>query len=808
MHRLPVIALIFLFSLAPLEAGEQLLEDFEEANSLDNWQLTETQAELVAGHATRGAQAARLVFGERSGEGSRPEAVLRIGRRLLPNNEWLGYDRLAFDVYNPGGKVIDLRVGLYDSTARVANGVFSIEGGSRMTCEIPVARIYSKVAPVRVELTERVRRRSQHTLELHLGASRSEMILDNVRLVADSLRIESAELGLDPLGGGRVKVEAAANHGVRFDLRIVDSAGRAVARRSEETHIFRWAWDDPLELATLSPGTYRALLTITDFKWQPDSPVERELGSFEVAPEAKRPELVAWYRRATEKVMLDSRPVKGEPLIVITPQGQTGSKAEPLKIEMARNEFEGAQVVFLASRPVRIGCRIGELRHEKSGAAFPLEGSQALQVGYLKTEDPVRYQVDFIGWWPDALLPVDQMYAEPAECMPVWINLRSTAATEPGTYRGKLSLWINGEPGGEIPLEVRVYDVTLPVETTLRTAFTFSDEHLADLYGGKLPEGMLRRYHQLLADHRLNVDNIYRNTPPDLETVEYFAKKGQLNAFNLKYIGGRVENVANFDNEAYLDSLAAMFDPYVDQLRKRGLVHLAYFYGFDEVGGEMFKIIKRTFGFLKQRYPEIPTMTTGYDASYGVDSGLLDEVDIWVPLTPVYDLARAEAARRRWKEVWWYICISPPHPYANWFIEYPAIEARLLWWMTYQQKVPGFLYYFTNLRQNQNQLLHLTGHNQTDWDPASYQTANGDGCFIYSAAEGPVSTIRFENIRDGIEDTELLFLLEKRLNDGGSRSRAYCGELFNSLTDFTLDTAGFASVRARLLAELEKISGK
>ena len=89
-----------------------------------------------------------------------------------------------------------------------------------------------------------------------------------------------------------------------------------------------------------------------------------------------------------------------------------------------------------------------------------------------------------------------------------------------------------------------------------------------------------------------------------------------------------------------------MFDPYVAELRKRGLVHLAYFYGFDEIGGEMFEVVKRTYGFLKKRYPEIPTMTTGRDPSFGIDSGLDDAVDIWVPLTPVYDLELAEKAGR------------------------------------------------------------------------------------------------------------------------------------------------------------------
>ena len=250
-----------------------------------------------------------------------------------------------------------------------------------------------------------------------------------------------------------------------------------------------------------------------------------------------------------------------------------------------------------------------------------------------------------------------------------------------------------------------------------------------------------------------------------------------------------------------------MFDPYVAELRKRGLSHLAYFYGFDEIGGEMFEVVKRTYGFLKKRYPEIPTMTTGRDPSFGIDSGLEEEVDIWVPLTPVYDLELAKQARARGKEVWWYICISPPHPYANWFVEYPAIEARLLWWMTYQYQVPGFLYYLTNLRHSQNNLMRLTGHNKTNWNPASWRTANGDGCFIYSGPDGPISTIRFENIRDGLEDSELLFLLEKHLDDGGRQAMGYCTELIESLTEYTRNPEKFASVRGGLLSQLEKLNG-
>ena len=46
-----------------------------------------------------------------------------------------------------------------------------------------------------------------------------------------------------------------------------------------------------------------------------------------------------------------------------------------------------------------------------------------------------------------------------------------------------------------------------------------------------------------------------------------------------------------------------------------------------------------------------------------------------------------------------YICCGPRNPYANWFVEYTALEPRLLWWMTYQHEAPGFLYYLNFARR-------------------------------------------------------------------------------------------------------------
>ncbi|MGI5819790.1 MAG: hypothetical protein ACOX9R_17030, partial [Armatimonadota bacterium] len=93
---------------------------------------------------------------------------------------------------------------------------------------------------------------------------------------------------------------------------------------------------------------------------------------------------------------------------------------------------------------------------------------------------------------------------------------------------------------------------------------------------------------------------------------------------------------------------------------------------------------------------------------------------------------------------------------------------------------------------------------KTDWDPDTYRGANGDGSLLVAGPEGPLSTVRLANIRDGIEDHELLTMLERRRGDDGEFSRVLCAKVAPSLTHFTYDTGHFATVRERLLREAAK----
>jgi hypothetical protein len=209
-------------------------------------------------------------------------------------------------------------------------------------------------------------------------------------------------------------------------------------------------------------------------------------------------------------------------------------------------------------------------------------------------------------------------------------------------------------------------------------------------------------------------------------------------------------------------------------------------------------------------------MTTTYDDSFGKDS-VITSMDAFCPLTPKFDAALAAQARAKGKEVWWYICCGPHHPYANMFVEYPAIDGRLLMGaMTTKARPDGFLYYEISI-WNANP---ITSGPFTDWDPRSWTTYHGDGSWTCMGPGGtPLPTIRLENFRDGLEDYAYARILEATVAkvEGSPELRATRAawlqrakellvvpeELVKSLTEYSRDPATLYRYRNALAAAIE-----
>jgi hypothetical protein len=170
-------------------------------------------------------------------------------------------------------------------------------------------------------------------------------------------------------------------------------------------------------------------------------------------------------------------------------------------------------------------------------------------------------------------------------------------------------------------------------------------------------------------------------------------------------------------------------------------------------------------------------------------------VDVWVDMYADYfcdSMAGSDCdpgnpakavQRKQWlastsktdREYWWYWCLQPHDPrFLNTFIEFPAIQARMLFWLASLHGISGMMYYQNNVWATEGVSercgspakckLCDRGPNQTafsEWIPESYpgpfpgKALNGDGSLTYPGSDGPLSTIRLENIVDGIEDAAL-----------------------------------------------------
>jgi hypothetical protein len=164
---------------------------------------------------------------------------------------------------------------------------------------------------------------------------------------------------------------------------------------------------------------------------------------------------------------------------------------------------------------------------------------------------------------------------------------------------------------------------------------------------------------------------------------------------------------------------------------------------------------------------------------------LAGAVDIWCPVSPNYDHAKAEKCRARGERFWWYVCCGPKAPFCTLFIDHPATELRVWLWQTWQRNIVGNLVWESNYwtssaaypdkAQNpyQDPMGYVSGYSTPRGTKAYW--GNGDGRFIYppeAAAEPgmsggrpvlepPVSSIRWEMLREGIEDYETLYLLRE-----------------------------------------------
>ncbi len=453
-----------------------------------------------------------------------------------------------------------------------------------------------------------------------------------------------------------------------------------------------------------------------------------------------------------------------------------GTFTDAVSVRLARNEHEAAQVVV-----VPVDADLKGVRWRIEGFDKPGLRVSAVPVGYVKSHIPQPVSRPMPSeWWPDPLLDFLTTFDVPrGQCQPLWVDVHASAAATAGAYTGRLVVSAEGVAARSIAIRVQVHDFTLPVEQNLKTVWGLTTSMFTKLYGDRFNRQMAFDLYDLLLDHRLAVNDLYRTKPTGIagedamhyltnpEGMRFLLKRGS-GWWNVGYVlapehaikQDRPFGVDTYDE--YLRKCVEMFTPDVERLHEAGWPKDRIgIYFLDETSD--FETLGKAAQFIKQAFPDIPLMTTGYDRTYGLeDTDPSKYLDIWVPLTPRYHEDREKIIRGRaiGKQTWWYICVGPRETRSlNWFTQYPAIRSRLLMGAAaWKYETDGFLYYRLDGWRNNDAII--TSGPYTDWVPQYSGTLpDGDGQLLCAGPNGPISTIRLENIRDGIEDYEYLWRL-------------------------------------------------
>ena len=723
--------------------GVRTLFDGEDAAAFARVEARElTTVERTTAWASQGRASMRIAYQAWSpGKEQWPAAILHRDSGALPVTDFSAFRYLSFDLYNPGGTTVPVKLHLRDRAGKRFSQPFTVEAGETLACLVRIADMgvdVADIAEIHFYCTQPAEPFSICLDNLHLSAGLQRDLLelrdDLSRLQADA---ETARDGsgdtLPSTLAQRLEELTALDGAVEALSEALDGAPQDPARAQESVRQVREGIDH-----------LRARLT---------------------AAAAAVPLLrAASHARVTGAAGF----VLGVESSMVKVPLQTGLYSSPfsgtIRLALARNEHEHAQVVVVpfAQDLSHVRWRADELVGP-GGATVPL---QIRLVGYVDCGQP-SYPVSRTGWWADPLIDFQSsVEAVPVgEVLPLWVSMETPADAVPGNYVGRLTVEADGLPEQHVDVEVQVWDFELPDHTSLKTALSWRVLS-PRLYPEEQIPALTRDYENWMqSEYHLNAGNIYGDPPAwDVDRLRELRSMG-LNAINLAYFNAPRE--PDFDEVAYwrrFDELVARIEAYMPTIEAAGVRDLCYIYCFDEQPSEQLDVVFETAARLKELWPDIEVMSTAYDSEFGLSRDNGTAVDIWVPLTPKFDsnATRLAEARAAGRDVWWYICIGPRNPYANWFVEYTAMEPRLIMGaMSARYRPGGFLYYAVN-RWPLNDQVIVSGP-KTCWNPASYRNNNGDGSIMCAGPDGPLATIRLENIRDGIEDYEYYVLLRALL---------------------------------------------
>jgi hypothetical protein len=522
-----------------------------------------------------------------------------------------------------------------------------------------------------------------------------------------------------------------------------------------------------------------------------------------------------------------------------------------INVAGAGNEHVPFQIVI--TEPVPLGLR------PKASDGFFIKASDLVsQQGKKIPQDQISFYLEHYimltgksspigatGYWPDALIPIKQPFSMVAQYAvvrnrPIWVDVSVPSATQGGSYRGTITVTQNEKVIETLNVEVEVYKFSLPKKTHFISYMNISKRSLANFYhktdSSKEIDKLTQTYYDFLYAHRmepwfndqlepkiiikggkvevkfddaryeyyldkLNSNRVLLNAyPSDLKkqiTAEPFTKE-----FNqqVKSYLSKVESY--FSRHGWKDRL--VFNSPIDEPKTK----------------EDYEHTRQWANLVHEAAPGVPFLATKSpvpdDPDLGTLRGYVNNFSIHG--NALNDQQVKQAIREEQKkggEMTWYISCDQAYPQPNYFIDASALDLVMVPWITARYRMAGILYWALNFwPQTPNPWLNANTY-IFGFECSGGYILNGEGSVLYPGdytktytgqpnVDGPVSSIRFELLREGIEDYEYLWML-KDLGD-----QKYADSIIQNMvidvSSFSRNKEELYSSRKAMAQRLEQLS--
>jgi len=487
-------------------------------------------------------------------------------------------------------------------------------------------------------------------------------------------------------------------------------------------------------------------------------------------------ELSYWVTHGTTRVKPDTPPGENKTAI----------------IKSAKNEYEPFQVILQSQEDMKNVDLVASNLSDANGHQIGKENIALYREQFIYVRTPSYRNDSPPGWYPDALIPfVNPITGERVKdarfvAVPfdmwkgineaIWVDVFVPKDTIPGDYKGELTVIVDGKEAFTVPINLTVWNFTLPDVPSMKADFG-GYERTAKWHnvnaGSQEFQQIEMRYCQAMADNRIcpmipgylhpkpNPDGSI-STEETHPMLKEFIEKMHVNSFQIRFGTGY----------PYSDPLGADRDKAIRYLRSlynylsvNRWADMAYTYMIDEPNdAEAYDQVRAFAKLLHEANPKLKFLCTEQTKTQDPNWGdFYGDVDIWVPLWPLHDEANAQERLNAGDELWSYTALcqgEQPSPF--WQLDFPVLNYRIPMWGSWRYQMTGLLYWSVVFWEQLKDpwLDQLT----------IYRHYNGDGSLLYpgtdAGIDGPVTSIRLKNIREGMEDYEYFKILSD-LGDKG-----------------------------------------